>query len=416
MAKKTKKSEAEKFDYESFESEAIQRLRQGDELVGPGGVLTGLLQRIINAALEGELDGQLEEDKASGAPNRRNGFSSKQVRSSLGEVPVKPPRDRLGNFEPQLIGKWQRQLGNGLDEQILGLYARGNSVEDIRRQLQQIYGLEYSSGSISAVTERVWEEVVAWQQRPLKELYSVVYLDALHYKVREDGRVITKAVYIVYGIDAEGERDVLGMYLGKEEGARQWGRILEDIRRRGVQDVLFFCVDGLEGFSEAIWEVFPQSLVQRCIVHMVRTSLRFVADKDRKKVSQSLRQVYTAANEEQAQMALEAFKEQWEKRYPEIAPKWEAAWGELMVFMDYSEHIRRMIYTTNAVEALHRIIRKVTKTKGAWVNDKGLLKQLYLALLYSQKSWQRKAFNWNAIQRELIIQFGERYTRYVPEA
>jgi transposase-like protein len=300
-----------------------------------------------------------------------------------------------------------------MDEIILSLYARGQSMEDVRYQIKQLYGVEISVGTISAVTDKVWGEIVQWQQRALSGCYPVVYLDAIMYKVREDGRVMNKAIYTLYGVSSEGEREILGLYLNESEGARQWGLILEDLKRRGVEEVFFFCVDGLKGFKEVIQEVFPKSIVQRCIVHMIRSSTRFVADKDIKSLCSDLRKIYTSANREQALIALESFGQKWDGKYKEVRQKWEECWDELMAFMDYKEDIRRMIYTTNPVEALHRVMRKVTKTKGAWNGEKALLKQLYLTLTYNEKSWKRTAFNWKVIQRDLLDQFGDRYSRWL---
>lgn len=417
MAKiKTKKEEtplAEPFRYEEFEKEAINRLQKGDGLVGADGVLTGLIQRIVNAALSGEADAHIREEKAGGQPNRRNGHTSKTLDTELGPVQISPPRDRAGSFRPQLVGKWERQLGTGLDRQILAMYASGNSYGDIQHQLKQLYGLDYSPASIAEVTEQVWGEVVEWQQRPLHPFYPAIFLDGMYFTSREGGRSAKKVVYSVYGVDAEGNRDVLGIYIRGTEGAGEWGRVLQDLRKRGVEDVLFFCVDGLAGFSEAIQEVFPQSFVQRCIVHMVRSSTRFVPDKDIKPLCADLRRIYTAADEQQAGGALDAFREKWDRKYPEIAQSWEKDWAELTPFLDFGEHTRRMIYTTNAVEALHRQLRKVTKTKGSWVNDKALLKQIYLILTYGRGGWDRKVFNWNAISRELCERFGERFTKHL---
>ncbi|MEO6757994.1 MAG: IS256 family transposase [Saprospiraceae bacterium] len=403
----------EPFDYASFESEAISRLYEGDGLVGEQGVLTKLIQRLVNAALSGEMTGHLKEERESGEPNRRNGHTSKTLDTDLGPVQISPPRDRAGNFEPQLVGKWDRQLGTGLDKQILMMYANGNSYGDIQHQIKQLYGLEYSPSSIVEVTEQVWTEVVSWQQRELMSFYVAIFLDGMYFTTREGGKSSKKVVYSVYGVDAEGQRDVLGIYIRESEGAKDWGLVLEDLRRRGVEDVLFFCVDGLTGFSEAILEVFPQSFVQRCIVHMIRSSTRFVADADIKKVCVDLRCIYAAADELHASMALAAFREKWDKKYPAIAEAWAKNWGDLMPFMDFGDHIRRMIYTTNAVEALHRQIRKVTKTKGSWVNDKALVKQIYLTLMYGRGGWKKKVFNWSAIGGELSQRFAERYTRHL---
>ncbi|MFM7401340.1 MAG: IS256 family transposase, partial [Bacteroidota bacterium] len=309
-------SEEGSFNYDEFEKEAIDRLKEGAGLVGSDGVLTGLIQRLVNAALSGEMNAHLKQERLAGVKNRRNGHTSKQLDTELGPVLISPPRDREGNFEPQLVGKWSRQLGTGLDRQILMMYAHGNSYGDIQAQLRQLYGLEYSTASITEVTEQVWVEVAAWQQRTLERFYSVIFLDAIHFTTREGGKAVKKAVYSVYGVDAQGERDVLGIYIRDAEGAKDWGRVLEDLRRRGVEDVLFFCVDGLSGFSEAIWEVFPQSFVQRCIVHMIRSSTRFVSDKHLKSVCADLRAVYTAADQIQAQLGLEAFRQKWDAKYP----------------------------------------------------------------------------------------------------
>lgn len=391
----------------------MQRLYNGDPVVGEDGIFTDVLQSLIDAALEGEMDAHLDHEKAAGESNRRNGRNTKQVQSRVGSLQIHTPRDRMGTHEPILVPKWDRRLNTGIDDVILSLYARGHSVEDVRSQLKELYGVNVSSGTISRVTDRVLEEVTNWQNRPLDPCYSIIYLDAIHFKVRQDGRVDTKAVYSVYGVNVSGQRDMLGLYLSEAEGARQWGMILEDIKRRGVERVLFFCVDGLAGFKDVIAEVFPQSILQRCIVHMVRNSTRFVSYKDRKAVCADLRKIYTSANRQQAALALESFGQKWDGKYKEIRGKWERNWEELMAFMDFGPEIRRMIYTTNAVESVHRIMRKVTKSKGAWPSERALIKQLYLYLMTKQKSWGRQAMKWVDIQRELIDYFGKEYEDYL---
>jgi putative transposase len=393
--------------------EVLRRMYSGDPFIGKGGIFTDLLQAMVNAAMEGEMDASMEVSRQKDPKNRRNGHLRKTVRSDSGTLEIKTPRDRNGDYEPILIGKWDRELNTGMDGVILSLYARGQSVEDIRRQILQIYGVEISAGTISAVTDRVLGEITEWQQRPLSGCYPIVYLDAIHFKVREEGTVAGKAVYTVYGVNVDGKREVMGMYLGVTEGARQWGLILEDIKRRGVEDVFLFSVDGLKGFKEVIGEVYPQSGVQRCIVHMVRNSTRFVSYKDINKVCSDLRKVYTSADRGQAALALEAFGAKWDARYREIRPKWEENWDELTAFMDFGESIRRILYTTNPVEALHRVLRKVTKSKGAWSNEKGLIKQLYLTLMYNRDSWNRSVSNWHKIQRDLIEYYGERYSKHL---
>lgn len=394
-------------------TEVLSRLYKGDPILGDGGIFTEMLQAFVNASLEGEMDQHLRDQVHTGDNNRRNGHTHKVVRSSVGPFEVHTPRDRSGDHEPILIKKWERELGTGLDDIILSLYARGQSVEDVRFQLRRLYGVDVSAGTISAVTDKVWAEITEWQQRPLFPCYAIVYLDAIHYKVRQDGHIASKAIYTVYGVSVHGDRDILGLYLSESEGSRQWGLILEDIKRRGVEEVLFFCVDGLNGFKDVIAEVYPLAIVQRCIVHMIRSSTKFVSDKDIKAVCADLRKIYSSANRQQAEIALEAFGERWDAKYKEIKPRWVENWDELMAFLDYGAHIRRMIYTTNPVEALHRVMRKVTKSKGGWVNDKGLLKQLYLTLKFSERSWKRKAFNWSPIHRELIDKFENRYEQYV---
>ena len=277
------------------------------------------MQGFVNSALDGEAEAHLQEEESKS--NRRNGKNKKKIRSQAGELNIETPRDRDGSFEPVLVNKWQRELTTGLDEVILSFYAQGQSVEDIRKQLKVIYGLKVSAGTISAITDKVWVDIQAWQERTLSRCFPIVYLDATHYRVREDGQIISKAIYTVYGINQHGDRDILGLYLKQSEGSRQWGFVLEDLQRTGVEDVMIFCVDGLKGFKEVIAEVYPKASVQRCIVHMVRTSVRFVHQKDYKAVCKDLRTIYTSADESQALLALENFGGKWNKKYPEIANK-----------------------------------------------------------------------------------------------
>jgi putative transposase len=405
-----RKRKTDSFDYTNFEKEAIEKLRAGKGLIGPEGALTGMIQRILQAALEGEMDDHMSEDDTS---NRRNGSTSKQVQTSMGNIQVDPPRDRNGSFEPKIIGKWERRIAPEIENQILTLYGMGNSYQDISNFIEQMYGVKYSTSLISSVTDRVWDEVDLWRKRPLNTCYALIYLDAIHYKVRDNGRVVTKAIYTAFGVDLEGERDVLGLYIDQAEGARFWGRVLEDIRDRGVEDVLFFSIDGLKGFTEVIQSVFPQSIIQRCIVHMIRTSLRYVSYKDYKTICKDLRTIYSAARADEAKRALNVFADKWDKQYPEISQKWEDNWMELTAFFDYSADIRRMIYTTNAVEALHRLMRKTTKTKGAMTNDDALIKMLFLTLKTNEKTWKRKARNWPSILSTLRREFGERINQYL---
>lgn len=394
--------------------EITRRLYNGDPVVGKDGIFTELLQELVNISLEGEMDAHLQENQGAGIlDNRRNGHNKKKVKSRIGSLDVSTPRDRSGTYEPKMVQKWDRELSSGVDNIILSLYAQGQSVRDVQSQLRDLYGVDVSTGVISAVTDRIMPEVTDWQQRPLSPCYPIVFLDAIHYKVREEQQVLTKAVYTVYGVNVDGKRDVLGLYLKESEGARQWGFILEDLKHRGVEDIFIISIDGLTGFKEVIEDIFPKAQVQRCIVHMVRNSTRFVSYKYIKNVCRDLRKIYTASDRIQAELALDSFKVKWDKRFPEISKKWESNWDDLMGFMDFEPNLRRLIYTTNPVESIHRIMRKITKTKGAWSNEKGLLKQLYMALNRKKKSWNKTAYNWTTIQRELMIHYGDRYQQYI---
>lgn len=407
MSKKSTKKTAGSFDYATFEKEAIAGLTAGKGLIGEDGVLTGMIGRLLSAAFEGEISAHLSTQGNAG--NRRNGHTGKTLRTALGPVEVRPPRDRQGSFEPVIVKKWERSLAPELERQVLHLYGMGTSYEDIQAHLKQMYGVNYSPSFLSHVTDGVYEEIEQWRNRPLEERYFAIYLDAIHYKVRENRKVLTKAVYSVYGITLDGERDVLGLFIGESEGARHWARVLENIRDRGVKDVFFFCVDGLNGFSQAIQGIFPRAIVQRCVVHMVRTSLKFVSYKDYKEVCQGLRAIYTQDSPEAALEKLAEFKERWQGKYPEIAAKWEKDWAELSPFFDEPEAVRRAIYTTNPVEALHRVLRKATKTKGAFISESALEKQLYLTLVHCRKSWNQKVRGWPDILRALHSQHPERF-------
>lgn len=383
-------------------------LQTKGSLFGEDSPFSELLQGMVNELLEGEMEVFQADQKAKGRRNKRNGKTHKQVLSETGSMWVSTPRDRNGEFEPELIGKRQRELSSGLDDQIIALYAQGNSIEDVRRLLAQLYSVEISSGKISQITDKVLPMIQEWRERQLKNFYAVVYLDAIHFKVRYEGRYETRAFYTVYAVDWEGNRDLLGLYVQSSEGARSWGLVLEDLKRRGVEDILVMCTDNLKGFSEMIGEVYPGTVVQKCIVHQVRNSLKYVDEKDRKKVASALRKVYTAGTLEQARTALISVKVTWGKKYGYIVEQWEQNWEELMAFMDFPQEMRRMIYTTNPVEALHRIIRKIIKGKAAWVSDTALIKQIYLSLMHNEKSWRHRAFGWKAIQRELMERYPDR--------
>ena len=391
-------------------AELKEHLRSKQPLFGSDSPFSHLLQQLVNEMLEGEMDdflaGQTSAESKPG--NKRNGKTTKAVLSPQGRLHVTTPRDRLGQFSPELVAKRQRTLSSGLDEQIMALYAQGNSIEDVRRLLEQLYGVQVSAGKLSAITDRVLPRIQAWQSRQLQSFYPVVYLDAIHFKVRYEGRYESRACYTVYAVDFEGQRDLLGLYVQGSEGATRWGLVLEDLRQRGCEDILVVCTDNLTGFSEVIDQVFPAAVVQKCVVHQVRNSLRFVSDKDRKAVARDLRQVYTAKTLQQAGAALEVFDQQWSRAYGYITQQWRQHWEELTAYFSFSSPLRRMIYTTNPVEALHRIMRKLIKSKAAWVSDTALIKQLFMSLMYNEKSWRRRAYHWKVIQRELLEKYPER--------
>lgn len=400
MAKRQKKEDllADQALYERMKAHLYSK----EPLLGEGSPFSELLQSMVNEMLEGELESHLLEEEESGKKNKRNGRKGKQVLSDAGPLWIETPRDRNGDFEPQLVAKRQRELSSGLDDQILALYAQGNSVEDVRRLVEKIYGVSISAGRISQITDKILPVIQEWRERQLQGFYAIVYLDAVHFKVRYEGRYESRAFYTVYAVDWEGHRDLLGMYVQGNEGASRWGLVLEDLKKRGVQDILVVCTDDLTGFRGAIEEVFPDAVIQKCIVHQMRNSLKYVDDKDSKELAADLRKIYTGTTREEAQTALAIFAQKWGKKYAYIVKQWEEKWDELTAFMDFPKEMKRMIYTTNPVEALHRIIRKIVKGKAAWVSDQALIKQLYLSLMHNEKSWRKRANGWKAIQRELF--------------
>lgn len=399
------KQERSKLGKEDLMERMKQHLYSKESLFGDGSPFTELLQTMVNKMLEGEVEDHIENELQSGKTNKRNGYTKKQVITTSGPIEVFTPRDRSSTFEPELIGKREKELSSGLDEQIIALYAQGNSVEDVRRLLKKMYGVEISAGKISQITDQVLPEIEAWRNRPLQAFYPIVYLDAIHFKVRHEGIYSNRAFYTAYSVDWAGNRDLLGLYVTQSEGAYHWGLILQDLKKRGVVEILVICTDNLKGFSQVIQEEFPASIIQKCIVHQVRNSLKYVNAIDVKKVSSALRKVYTATTMEAALSAFELFKQQWGKPYEYIVEQWQQGWQELMAFLDFGNEIRRMIYTTNPVEALHRIIRKIVKSKAAWVSETALFKQIYLSLKQNENSWKRTAQNWKPIQREIMAKY-----------
>ena len=384
---------------------------EADEITGPGGLVSQLAGRVIETALGVELTEHLGyppgQAPPGGAGNHRNGSTAKTVQTDLGPVAVNTPRDRQGTFEPQLVGKRQTRLA-GLDEKILALYAGGMTVRDIAAHLGDLYGIQVGRDTISRVTDAVLEDVEAWRTRPLDQVYPIVYFDALRVKVREDRSVRNLACYLALGVTVDGEREVLGIWWQETEGAKFWLAVLNDLRRRGVQDVLIACVDGLKGFPEAIEATFPHAWVQTCIVHLIRASLRYVNYRDLKKVTSALRPIYTAENADAAAVELERFDGEWGARYPATVRAWQDAWEHVTPFLALPDELRKAVYTTNTIEGLHRQIRKAIKTRGHFPDQQAATKLIYLAILKADSKWQRNR-TWSGPRAALKIHFGDRY-------
>lgn len=393
-------------DEEALE-EAVQGLKPED-LTGPGGLLTQLAGRVIEAALGAELDDHLGYPPGERPPeaNRRNGGTPKTLKSDLGPVEMRTPRDRDSSFQPQLVKKRQTRIA-GLDERVLDMYAGGMSTRDIAAHLTGLYGVEVSRDTISRVTDSVLEDIQAWRSRPLDHIYPIVYFDAMTVKVREDRSVKNRCCYLAVGVNLEGERDCLGVWWRDVEGAKFWLAVLNDLHQRGVGDILIACVDGLTGFPEAIAAVFPETWVQTCVVHEIRASTRYVSYADRKKVTAALRPIYTAANEQDALAELERFDAEWGERYPMIAPMWRRDWEHLTPFLSLPGPLRKAVYTTNSIEGMHRQVRKAIKTRGHFPDEQAATKLIYLAIQRAETKW-RSVLGWTSALRALKIHFGDR--------
>jgi putative transposase len=380
------------------------------EIAGPGGLLKqltkALLERAMNAELTQHLGYAKNEPGGRGSGNNRNGRSRKQVQGDFGKVEIAVPRDRNGSFEPQILPKHERRF-TGFDDKIISMYARGMSTRDIQAHLQEIYGVEVSAGLVSEVTDAVMEDVRNWQNRPLEPLYMILYLDALVVKMRHEGRVENRAVFVAIGITREGTKEVLGLWTSATEGAKLWMQILTEIRNRGVQDLLIACVDGLKGFPEAIQAVYPKAEVQLCIVHLVRNSLAYVNWKERKAVAQDLKSIYRAATAQQAEQRLDEFEAKWNAKYATIGKMWRRHWAGISPLFAYPEEIRRSIYTTNVVESLHMTLRKVIKTRASFPSEEAALKLLYLALSNVARRWKASR-DWRTSLNHFMLRYGDR--------
>lgn len=381
---------------------AIKALREGNDLSGKNGILTPLIKQLTEAAMKAELEEHLESEAT---PNRKNGSSSKTMKSSAGAFELNTPRDRAGTFEPQIVKKHQTHLTEELERKIIALYALGNSYQDIRGHIEEMYGMSLSNGTLNTITDKLLPELQAWRERDLEAIYPIVWLDAIHYKIKENGRYVSKAVYTILGLTIEGKKELLGLYLSDQEGAHHWLSVLTDLHNRGVNDILIACIDGLKGFPEAIETIFPNTEIQHCIIHQIRNSMKYVASKNQKAFMDDLKCVYKAATLNAAENALDELEAKWGDKYPMVIKSWRSKWLTLSAYFKYPDYVRTAIYTTNAVEAVHRQFRKLTKTKGGFANENSLLKLLYAGMLKASERWTHPVQNWNLTLSQLAIHF-----------
>jgi len=402
----TKEPQKQPFDYESFKQEAFEKLKQGQPLGGVDGILTPLIKDILQESLTGELESHLaDEDQTR---NRKNGYTSKTVKTKHGAFKIKNPRDRDGTFTPKILPKRKTILNEALDDKIVSLVAIGMSYSDISMHMEEMYGVELSTATISTITDKVIPIIREWQGRQLETVYPFVWMDAFVIKVKEEGFIRKKSAYCVLGVNCEGHKDILGIYLGEAEGAKFWLQVLTDLKNRGVKDIIIASVDGLKGFPEAIESVFSDTEVQLCVIHQIRNSLKYVAWKDYKAFMRDLKLVYKAANKELAEKRLNDLDQKWGNKYPIVMKSWRNNWEDLTNYFKYPEEIRHIIYTTNTIEGFHRQMRKVLKTKGAFTNKDAFMKIAYLALQNISKKWNRPVHNWNRILSSMCILYGER--------
>jgi transposase-like protein len=387
-------------------NEVLEQFKQGKNLTGKDGLLAPLIKQLTEAALEAEVESHIANDVLNGTKNRKNGVNKKTIKGlSEGFFELETPRDRNGTFEPQLVKKHQTTIANEIEEKILSMYGLGMSYTDIVSHIEEIYQVSISTATISTITDKIITKVKAWQSRPLDAIYPFVWLDAIHYKVKDGGKYVSKAVYTVLGVGMDGRKEILGLYLSESEGANFWLSVLTDLNNRGVQDILIASVDGLKGFPEAIKSIFPQTEVQLCIIHQIRNSIRYVASKHHKEFMNDLKPVYKAVSKEAAEEALLLLDEKWGKKYPIVLQSWQNKWENLSVYFKYPPEIRKVIYTTNIIESVHRQFRKLTKTKGAFPNENSLLKLLYMGIQNATKKWNMPMWNWNLTLSQLAIFF-----------
>ena len=391
-------------------NQALEDLKAGKPMSGKDGFLTPLIKQLTEAALQAEQEQHLANNPA---PNRKNGYTSKTIKSAAGSFDLETPRDRAGTFEPQLVKKHQTHLTDELERKILALYAHGNSYQSIREHLKDYYDIDCSNGTLNAVTDKLLPELQSWRERDLDPVYPIVWLDAIHYKIKENGRFVSKAVYTILGLTIEGKKELLGLYLSDAEGAHYWLNVLTDLQNRGVNDILIACVDGLKGFPEAIETIYPNTEVQLCIIHQIRNTVKYIASKNQKVFMADLKTVYKAATKNAAEIALNELDNKWGKQYPVVIKSCRNKWDNLSVYFKYPEDVRKAIYTTNAVEAVHRQFRKLTKTKGGFPNESSLLKLLYAGVLNASEKWTHPVQNWNLTLSQLAIHFEGRLENYL---
>lgn len=397
--------EAEEF--KAMQAKALEQLRSGKSLTGKDGVFAPLLKEFLETALEAEMEGHLDESERQQG-NKRNGKGQKTLKTCSGEITIDTPQDRNSTFSPELVKKRERVLADNLESKIIGLYGLGMSLRDISAHIKEMYDVDISHTTLSEITERIIPKVKEWQCRPLDSMYTIVWLDAMHYKVKDEGKVSSRAVYNVLAIDKDGYKDLIGMYVSESEGANFWLSVLTDLKNRGLKDILIACIDNLNGFAEAIATIYSEVVIQSCVVHQIRNSIKYVASKDQKMFLKDLKEVYRAINKTEAEDKLLDLEEKWGKKYPIVIQSWQNNWGKLSAYFDYDEHIRRLIYTTNPVEGFHRQVRKVTKSKGVFPNDMALLKLIYLATINISKKWTMPLSNWAITAQQLRIKFGDR--------
>jgi len=397
----------ELLDFAETQKKALEQLRSGESLLGKNGALAPLLKQFLESALEAEMEAHLSEE-ARNQGNKRNGRGKKTMKTAVGEVEISTPQDRYSEFEPQIVKKRETILADSLSSKIIGLYGKGMSLRDISEHIEEMYGTSVSATTLSQITDKIIPDIKLWQNRPLEAVYPIVFLDAMHYKVRDDGKMTSRAIYNIIGINVEGKKDLLGMYVSENEGANFWLQVLMDLKNRGLDDILIACIDNLKGFAEAIETVYPECEIQNCVIHQIRNSLKLVASKDQKEFIQELKLVYKAETKDLAEHNLDMLAEKWEKKYPIVIKSWYNNWERLSTFFSYNADIRKLIYTTNTVEGFHRQVRKVTKTKGPFTSDMALIKLIYLVSQNVMKKWTQPLQNWSITVQQLAIRFGDR--------